>query len=258
MDLLARASAALDPGMGAGTWAFLVGVVALSGVVRGFSGFGTGLVFLPLAAIVLRPVSAMVLMMLLELIGPLALLREALARAERRAVAMMALGMLAALAPAVLLMLRLPVEVFRWLVVLTALAAVAAIARGWQWRGSRGPAVQAGVGAVSGLVGGLTGLAGPPVVVFNLASPLPAAVVRANLILYLLVLNVAFLALLASQGALQTGHLLAALLLAPVFLAASLAGAALFRALPGEATAYRPVALALIAASALAGLPNWG
>ena len=257
--LLAMAGPALTPGgLTPGGWAFLTGAVALAGVVRGFTGFGTALVLLPLAAIVVQPVAALVMLTLLELAGPLVLVRRAWAEAERRAVGIMALGMLAGLLPGVALLMRLPAEAFRWLVVIVALAGVAAIASGWRWTGSRGPAVQAGVGVVSGFLGGVTGLSGPPVVVFNLASPLPAAVVRANLILYLLALDAALLAALAWNGALGLGLVVAALLFAPVFVLGNLAGAAFFRALPGEAAAYRPVALALIAAAALAGLPIWG
>lgn len=257
--LLALAGPALSPGgLESGAWAFLTGAVALAGVVRGFSGFGTALVLLPLAAIVVQPVAALVMMTLLELAGPLVLVRRAWAEAERRAVGLMALGMLAGLLPGVALLMRLSAEGFRWLVVIVALVAVAAIASGWRWTGSRGPMVQAGVGAVSGFLGGVTGLSGPPVVVFNLASPLPAAVVRANLILYLLALDVALLAALAWNGALGLGLVVSALVFVPVFVLGNLAGAALFRALPGKAAAYRPAALALIAASALAGLPIWG
>lgn len=257
--LLETASLALSPaGLAAGGWAVLTGTVLLTGAVRGFSGFGTALVFLPLAAMVVQPVAALVLMLLLELIGPLVLVRRAWAEAERRAVGIMALGMLAGLVPGVALLLRLPVEAFRWLVAVVALLAVTAIASGWRWTGSRGAATQAGVGLVSGFMGGVTGLAGPPVVVFTLASPLPATVVRANLILYLLVLDVAFLALLIWNGAFVWGHLLAALLLAPVFVLGNLAGAAVFRALPGESGTYRAVALGLITASAVVGLPLWG
>jgi uncharacterized membrane protein YfcA len=245
-------------GLGAGAAAWLAGGVALAGFVRGFTGFGTALVMLPLAAIVIRPAAALALLVLLEIAGIVVLARRAWAEAERRAVGIMALGMLAGIVPGVAILLALPVEGFRWAVGLVALASVAALAAGWRWPALRGPGAQVAVGAVSGFLGGATGLSGPPVVLWHLASPLPAAVVRANLILYLLAVDVALLAGLALGGALAAGHLVAAALLAPLFMAANGAGAALFRRWPGAPAAYRPAALALMAGAAVAGLPVWG
>ena len=256
---LAFAGSALAPdGLSAGGWALLMGATALAGLVRGFSGFGSALVLLPLAAIVIQPVAALVLMTLLEIAGPVVLVRRAWAEAERRSVGLMTLGMVAGVLPGVAVLMALPVDGFRWLVVIVALVAVVAIGSGWRWTGSRGPRVQMVVGAVSGFLAGVTGLGGPPVAVFNLASPLPARVVRANLILFLLALDLGLLAVLAWNGAVTAGALLAALLLVPIFVLGNLGGAAVFRALPGDTATYRHVALGLIAASAVAGLPIWG
>lgn len=252
------ASTALaEGGLSTGAALWLVAVVVLAGVVRGFTGFGTALVLLPLAAIVIRPVAALVLLTLLEIAGPLILLRRAWEQAERAVVGRLALGMLIGLVPGVLLMLKLPVEVFRWAVALVALAAVVLLGAGWRWTGPRGPRVQTGVGVSSGFLGGLTGLSGPPVVMFFLASPIPPHVVRANMILYLLALDLALLSALALKDTISSGLLVAAALLLPAFLAANAVGAWVFRAAPGSAAAYRPAALVLMAGAAIAGLPLW-
>ena len=256
--LQAAGAALAEGGLGAGALAWLVAVVALAGFVRGFTGFGTALVLLPLAAVVIRPAAALALLVLLEIAGVLLLAGRAWAEADRPAVGCLALGMLAGIGPGVAILLALPADGFRWAVGLVALASVAALASGWRWPGPRGPGAQAAVGAVSGFLGGATGLSGPPVVLWHLASPLPAAVVRANLILYLLAVDVALLAGLALGGALAAGYLVAAVLLAPPFMVANAAGAALFRRWPGAPAAYRPAALALMAGAALVGLPVWG
>ena len=67
----------------------------------------------------------------------------------------------------------------------------------------------------------------------------------------------AHLAGLGLSGALSGGHLVAAALLAPVFVAGNAVGGWAFRTWPGAAAAYRPAALALMAGAALAGLPVW-
>lgn len=258
LALTAIASSALNPqGLAISGWVFLTGVVALAGLVRGFSGFGTALVLMPLASTVLSPVSALGMLTLLELAGPLVLVRRAWAEAERPVLARMALGMVAGLVPGVLLMVLLPVVGVRWLVSAVALVAVGVLVTGWRWRGPRGGVVQGGVGMVSGFLGGLTGLSGPPVVLFFLASPLGPSVVRANLILYLLAVDLALVVALGWQGVIGAGLLIASALMMPVFVAANWIGAWMFRALPGSQEAYRPVALVLMALAALVGLPLW-
>ena len=50
-------------------FAFAVAAAILAGTVRGFSGFGAGLVMTPLLALVYGPVDAVVIMMLTVLVG---------------------------------------------------------------------------------------------------------------------------------------------------------------------------------------------
>lgn len=237
--------------------AFLLGVVLLAGLVRGFSGFGTALVFIPLASIVIPPVVAIALVVMLDMVGPLVNLRRALSECQPRTVGWLSLGMLAGLGPGVALLIHAPVETIRWVASLTALAAVIALATGWRWRGGRGAGVQTGVGAASGFLGGMTGLSGPPVVLFLLAAPLSAATVRANLILYFLALDLALLGLLAATGQVSLALLALAAALVVPFMGANYLGALVFRWAPA-AGYYRPLALGLIAAGALIGLPIWG
>jgi len=244
-------------GLGAGSAVWLIAVTGLAGLVRGFSGFGTALVFLPLSALVLHPVAALVLLLLLDIGGPLVNLPRALAEGQPRQIALLSAGMILGLIPGVAILLILPPEAFRWGVSLVALAAAGLLASGWRWRGSRGPGVQAGVGALSGFLGGSTGLSGPPVVLYYLASRAPAAVVRANMILYLFAVDLALLALLALRGQIGAGMLGAAVLLMPAFLLANAAGAAAFHALRGPERVYRLAALVLIGAAAVTGLPLW-
>ena len=49
--------------------ALLVGTAFVAGTVRGFSGFGSGLVFLPIAAQVLSPFQALTTVVIADLLG---------------------------------------------------------------------------------------------------------------------------------------------------------------------------------------------
>ena len=57
--------------------AWLIITVIFAGIVRGFSGFGTALIFMPIAASVTSPVWAIIIMMSFDIFGPLALLPRA-------------------------------------------------------------------------------------------------------------------------------------------------------------------------------------
>ena len=54
-----------------GVFAYLVLGAVLAGLVRGFSGFGTAMVFIPIAGQVLSPVATLIVLLVMDLIGPL-------------------------------------------------------------------------------------------------------------------------------------------------------------------------------------------
>ena len=234
---------------------WLVLAAALAGLVRGFSGFGSGLVYMPIAGAVLPPAQAVAVLVLMDLIGPLANIPGAWRTGAPREIGLLALGMLGGLPLGLAALLAVPPEVFRWGVSLMALATVAALVSGWRWRGARGRGTTAAAGFLSGIVGGATALPGPPVILYYMASPMPVAQVRANLTMVLVMVDLALTALLAATGQLSlTFALVSALLLVPFSLANAL-GSALFR--PERAAAYKALSWSLIAVSALAGLPLW-
>lgn len=237
-----------------GVWVLGLATV-LAGLVRGFTGFGSGLVYMPLAALVLPPAQAVAVLVLMDMIGPLPQIPRALRDGAPRDMIWLGLGMLPGLPLGALALFWLPPEAFRWGISLLALGTVALLVLGWQWRGSRGPAATATAGFTSGLVGGATALAGPPVILYYMASPLPVQVVRANLMMFLLMVDLALAALLLISGQIVPWVVVLALILLVPFTLATMVGAALFR--PERAVLYRRLSWGLIAASALVGLPLW-
>lgn len=233
----------------------LVAAAALAGLVRGFAGFGTALVFMPFAGSVLAPVAAIVAMTVMDVAGLAPQIPRALRSAGRAEVARMVAGAAVALPAGLWLAAALPVEAFRWLVSGLALGMLGLIAWGWRWRGTAGPAVGYATGLASGFLGGASGLAGPPAILLNVASDRPAAVIRANLMAYLAAFGVLLLAMLGLAGGLAATDLWLGLLLALPFFLASVAGARAFD--PAREGFYRRTAYLIIAASALAGLPVW-
>ena len=102
---------------------------------------------------------------------------------------------------------------------------------------------------------GSTGLPGPPVIMLYMASSLPVTAIRANLMLYLILSDVLMLAVLGVSGYLvATAVMLGALMILP-YTFGNWVGARLFR--PEAERYYRLAAYAIIAGSALSGLPVW-
>jgi hypothetical protein len=88
-----------------------------------------------------------------------------------------------------------------------------------------------------------------------MAAALPPAQVRANLTMFLVLVDVGLVGLLAAAGRLEAAAVATGLLLLLPFSLANLAGSRLFH--PGRVRAYRAAAFVLIAGAAILGLPVW-
>ncbi|MBN2905919.1 MAG: TSUP family transporter [Rhodobacteraceae bacterium] len=228
--------------------AFLAG-----GLVRGFTGFGTALIVMPLATRALPASEAVVIVTLAGMLTWGAIVPRAFALADRAQVGLLAMGALLAAPLGVALLAVLDPVPLRWTVAIAASVTLAALVSGWRYGGRVGPLGLGGIGAASGALGGLTGLTGPPVVLFYLAGTGQAVQVRANTILFLAVLDIGILANLLLRD-MVTGRALAlAAMMALPYLAALLIGQRLFH--PGNERFYRAAAYAIIAAAILSGLP---
>lgn len=103
--------------------------------------------------------------------------------------------------------------------------------------------------------GGATGLSGPPVVLLWVGGQDNAPQVRANLVAYFCLLTPASVASLVVSGLITRTRLIEALLLAPAFALAALAGTWMFARASDRL--FRHAAFLLCAFAALAGLPLW-
>jgi len=244
------AAALATPGL---PWLLLT--IGVAGIVRGFSGFGTALIFVPVAGIFLAPQVVVGVIMLTGLVSSSALLPRAWGHADRREVGLLALAALLTVPLGLWLITRLDPVLIRWCVAAIATVTLVALVSGWRFSGRVNRPQLAGIGAAAGGIGGLTGLTGPAVILFYLAGQSAAQTVRANTILFLAALDVVIVANLLVQGAVDWALVSLALVLAVPYVTASLIGQALFD--PRHERLYRLVAYAVIALAVLSGLPIW-
>lgn len=228
----------------------------LAGIVRGFSGFGTAMVYLPFAGAVLGPFEALTTLIVKDLVAPLILVPRALRDGQPSDVLRLGVGAALAVPLGVLALSMVEPVVFRWSVSVVSLVLLVLLATGLRYRGALTPPLVVGTGGLGGFLAGSVGLPGPPVIMLYMASTLPAAAIRANLTLYLMLADAIMLVVLAVAGLLvSSALLLGALMILPYGLG-NWIGQAAFR--PGRETLYRGAAYAVIAVSAIMGLPVWG
>jgi uncharacterized membrane protein YfcA len=240
----------IDGGMAA-----VAAAAALAGLVRGYTGFGAAMVFVPVASVLYGPMAAVAWIFLVDLPPTVPLVMAALRKSDGRAIAWLALGACLAIPFGVWSLTALPEETVRWIIALVILAAVGALATGWRYRRRPGRATSFAVGGASGYLGGLASLYGPPVILFWLSGQDNPERVRANVMVYFGVTTVISGVSLWAAGLFNRDVLLGALALAPIYGATIWLGARAFRALPERL--FRPFALALIAAAAIGAMPVW-
>lgn len=232
---------------------WLIAAVLAAGLVRGFSGFGSAMIFMPIASAVLSPVQAIVVLAITEFFGPLPNLPAAWRTGAPREVGRMMLGALIGLPLGVAILSQLDGAVFGWVVSGVVLILLPMLMSGWRYHGAMTPPLVVGTGSIGGFLAGSTGLAGPPVIMLYMASALPAATIRANFLLYLVCIDVAMVGVFLAMDLFEVSAVVIGLLLAGPYMLANVAGALLFD--PRRERTYRAFAYLVIAASAILGLP---
>lgn len=239
-----------------GVEALILAFAALTaGTVRGFTGFGTALIFMPLAGIVLEPVTAVATLVLMDIVGPLPMLPRAAPHVHRKDLIRLLAGTLLALPLGLAALFVMQPTAFRILVSAISLAMLAGLILGWRYSGPLRPRAVVGTGAAAGFLGGIAGIPGPPVIFVYMASAHPPPVIRANITFYLLGYDWILVAMLAVAGRLDGPVVLIGLLLVIPNMAGTLLGTALF--VPGYERVYRLAAYTIILGAALVGLPLW-
>lgn len=233
----------------------LVGAVFIAGVVRGFSGFGTALVFVPIAATVAEPIWVITMMLIFDLFGPAFLIPRAWRDGEPRDVGVLSMGALIALPLGVYVLTKLQPDIFRWFVSVLSLTMLALLVSGWRYRRALNQVATGAVGMVSGFLSGVAGLPGPPVILSYMSSPRRAAVVRANTMMFLFFTDILALMVFAVKGLLMLFPVLVGGLLSAPYALGGYIGQLIFN--PEKERVYRYVAYAIIATSAVFGLPIW-
>jgi len=153
-----------------------------SAFVRGLTGFGMAILLVPVLALAMLPLEAVLITNFLGVFIGLSEIRRLVRDAERSAWAICAMVVLATPAGLYLLTVTGP-DLARLIIALVALSAFAIILFPRQSDIVHGPVTTGGVGVISGLLTGFAGMPGPPVVPYYVVRDLPRSVVTASMLL---------------------------------------------------------------------------
>ncbi len=227
----------------------------LAGLVRGFTGFGTAMVYLPFAAQILDPVQVLITLLFIDFFGPVPAIPGAIRDGRPRDVLRLCGGALVGAPVGLAILLALEPATFRYAIAAMTAVLLALLVSGFRYRGRVTRSLIYGTGALSGVAGGAVGVPGPPVILLYMARPLPIATIRANILLFLFLLDAMMVALFLAKGLVTVGPVTIGLCLLPLYATAVVVGAAVFD--PRRETVYRRIAYTVIAGSAIGGLPVW-
>ncbi|SIO07239.1 hypothetical protein SAMN05443247_01781 [Bradyrhizobium erythrophlei] len=228
-------------------------IAFVSGTARGFSGFGSALIFMPLASSIAAPRLVAALLLIIDFIAAAPLLPNAWRQADRKATAIMVLGALVGVPIGTYFLSRLEPVTTRWIISGFVLALLLLLLSGWRYRGKDDAAISVGIGGLSGFCSGLAQTGGPPIVGYWLGRPIASVTARANILLFFGASDFFSVVSYSLTGLITADSIRFSLVVGPVYAIGVWFGASLF----GKASEalFRAICYALIAAAVLIGLP---
>jgi uncharacterized protein len=228
-------------------------IAFVSATARGFSGFGSALIFMPLASSIAAPRLVATLLLIIDFVAAAPLAPSAWKHADRKATAIIVLGALVGVPFGTYFLTRLDPLTTRWIISGFVFALLLLLVSGWRYRGKDYLAISVGIGAVSGFCSGLAQTGGPPIVGYWLGRPIASALARANILLFFAASDFFSAVSYALTGLITSDAIRFSLLVGPIYAIGIWFGASLF----GRASEalFRRVCYALIAAAVIIGLP---
>ncbi|MFB0612056.1 sulfite exporter TauE/SafE family protein [Aurantiacibacter poecillastricola] len=149
--------------------------------IRGLTGFGFGILLVPILALAITPVQAVLALNIMAGLLALTEVRYVLREAERSA---LTIGMLVLLAtaPGLALLDATPPDLARLLIALVALSAFVAVLLPRRSANVPGPLTTGLTGLSAGLLTGFAAMPGPPVVPYYVGRDIPRTTAKASMI----------------------------------------------------------------------------
>jgi uncharacterized membrane protein YfcA len=239
------AGAAADP-----RFPIALGIAALAGLVRGFTGFGSAIIYMPLVSAVYSPQIAATTLLLIDSISSFPVSIRAIPQCNWREVTPVTIAGAVALPFGVAILVYLDPLLLRWFIAVLVLVALAA---GWRYHGKPTIAASAGVGVLAGVGAGAAQIGAPPLLIYWLGEQNSPATVRANIMVYFIMQGALSMIAYLYNALFTAQAIVLSVLLGVPFAIFLTIGARWFHGSSDEL--YRRVAYIIIAIAGLISLP---
>lgn len=225
----------------------------LAGLARGFSGFGSGLIYMPIASAALGPRVAVASLLIFDfIVAGLPMLRR-VRDIELKGMLPVAAGISLFTPVGGWIAAHGDPTVIRWCISAIVFLAILLLTTGVKWHGRETLPVTLAVGALSGTFGGMAALSGIVVVIYWLARDLDPAILRRNMFTLLLLTAVVQAVTFALNGLLtEQVFAISALMLLP-YVAGTFIGSMVFPL--ASPRTFRKIVYGMILCSGIVGLP---
>jgi uncharacterized membrane protein YfcA len=225
----------------------------LGGFVRGFTGFGGALIYVPVVSAVAGPQIAATTFLIVDYLLTLPMAVRSIRICRWPTVLPAAIAAVIATPVGAWLLATGDPIVLRWIICIVVILFLGLIVSGWRYRGDPTVAASVGVGGVSGLFAGVGQISGPPVIALWLSGSLPLAIIRANMFCFFGLLGLSSFAAYLWRDLFSVDTLFYLALLGPLYGGALYLGGWAFARTAGAS--YRPLTYVLVAFAALSSMP---
>lgn len=233
--------------------ALAAAITFAAGFIRGFSGFGAGMIYVPLIGALYGPRFSVTTILLLDFICSLPFLLPALPHVRWRETLPLLLAAAITIPLGTMALIYVDPGPMRWAIASIVVVFVLLLASGWRYHGAPKLPITLGVGAISGVLGGATQIPGPPVIIYWLGGAISAAGVRANLIAYFALFDLFSIFVYGWSGLLTNEVFWFGLLMFVPFLSGMAGGSMVFAFVSDRN--YRSAAYVIILFAAISSLP---
>ena len=216
----------------------------VAGFLRGFVGFGAALITIPVLSLAYDPRLAVAAMSVVGIPTLLQLLPEAVRTAERPIVVPTSLAILLAAPFGTWALVNINPALMKIVISTLVVGMVAMLARGWRLEREVSRHILVGAGIAGGLIQGVAGIGGPPVVAVVLSRAGTATQQRGNVLALMTAVSISALLPLWYFGLFTKQAIIMGLLLLPVYGGAILLGSRYFA--HGGQRYYRNAALVML------------
>ena len=208
---------------------FLIALVVIfSGFLRGFIGFGSGLLIIPILSYFYSPVFAMVFNIVIEIPATIYLTFVGIKKSNLREITPMMFTMMLTIPFGTIFLVSVDDQIIKTLMSLLLIFFVILIATGWRIKSTITKYVLVLGGAISGLMQGATGMGGPPYVTVLLSKNDSDDVARANILVITSGLVISAITSLYYFGLFTKDILLTGAISAPIYVFATYIGTKFF------------------------------